>query len=282
MLLSTTLGKTLGLYGLSGTGKTTQAGEYAKFIYKRFGKTTDYHSIDMGGHESLNPLMDLGVVKPDYMEEEDDPWGWIGKRVTDPPDPNVGLKVFDSGSSMSEALMSSCAKLAAKGTQIGSQKSLTFKTPAGIIGSNTESHYMVVQTFMLDQIWKSTWLARRHNVDVLWTFGEHRAENPNDAPIVGPQLAGRALTGKIPKWLRYTLRLVTVPVEGDAARHILYLQEAPELNGTGMAFANARYPLDATTALPSSIEPASIVKFWELTEQGQEEAKANLKAELGL
>jgi hypothetical protein len=228
--------------------------------------------------------VDLGLLEVRDFNEADDPWVWINQSVsgTDLTE-DIGLLIYDSATSESEALLGAAAKLSARGTQVGSQKILKFSIPGtGLtIGANTESHYMVVQSFMLDAIWKSTWLSRR-GVNVLWTFGEHRGENPNDSPIVGPKLAGKALTGSIPKWLRYTLRLESVPVEGGATRHILHLQEKPELNGLGMSFGNSRYPLDADTPLPASLEPASVPEFLRLIAQGQEEAKAKLKAEFNL
>lgn len=276
-------GRTVALYGLSGSGKTTQAGEYAKYVFQQARKRTRWFGADMGGYDSIEPLVDVGVVEaPVMFNEGDDPWEWTNRVVSMPIGPEEGLRVIDSGTSISEALMSSCASLAAQGRKVGAQNALRFQLPTGgWIGSNNESNYMVVQMFMLDAIWKSTWLARK-GVDVLWTFGEHRAENPNDAPIVGPKLAGKALTGSLPKWLQFTLRLVSIPQEGGPTRHVLHLQEQPELNGLGMSFANARYPIDATTPLPATIEPASISEFWRIIEQGKEEARQRLKEELGL
>ena len=61
---------------------------------------------------------------------------------------------------------------------------------------------------------------------------------------------------------------------------LLHLQEKTELSGLGMSFGNSRYPLDATTPLPASIEPASLSEFWRLLQQGQDEALANLSSEL--
>lgn len=278
-------GRTLGLYGLSGSGKTTQIGEYAKFIKKTTGKKTQLHAMDMGGFDSIMPLIDIGLIDVDIYNEADDPWTWINAAVSTVDDESYGLKAFDSGTSVGEALIAYCAKAAAEGTQIGQERMfrLTIPTKAEpiVIGANNKSQYGLIQTFLLDMVWKSTWLARRSGVDVMWTFGEHRAEDPNDAPIVGPKLAGKALTGSIPKWLRYTLRMVSIPGgQGEPARHVLYCQEQPELNGLGMSFANARYPLDATTPLPAMIEPASLPLFWNLIQQAEDEAKAKLTQEL--
>lgn len=277
------LGKTTGLYGASGSGKTTQIGQYAKYIKKLYGKRTRYVGADLGGNDSISPLVRAGIMEEVYFGEKDDPWAWINHEVSTMPADDIGLIAYDSGTSMGEALLSSAAKLGAQGLKVGSQPAQKFNIPGTMmnIGSNTESHYMVVQNFLLDAIWKSTWLARK-GVDVIWTFSEHKAENPIESSIVGPKLAGKALTGSIPKWLRYTLRLVTVPVQDGAARHLLMTQEQPELNGLGMSFANARYPLEALTPLPPIIEPASIITFWECLEKGQKEADEVIRLEMGL
>ncbi len=284
-------GRTSIIYGQSGSGKTTQIGDYAKYIFKTTGKKTRLHSADMGGSGSqfgsLKPFINLGIISVDSYQESDDPWEWMNQSVSGPTPDDVGLEAYDSGTSSGEALLSYCAKAAAKGIQIGQQKTFKLNIPTSdggsmVIGANNESQYGLVQTFLLDMMWKSTWLSQRHGADVIWTFGEHRAENSNEAPIVGPKLAGRALTGSIPKWFGYTFRIVSIPQLDGPAIHTLHLQEQPELGGLGMSFGNPRYPLDATTPLPSSITPASISEFWRLSEQGEQEATDNLRAELGL
>lgn len=276
-------GRTTALYGVSGSGKTTQIGEYAKYIFKTTGKKTKLFAADLGGYDSLDPFVDLGILEVDTFGEADDPWTWINDAVSGPVADDIGLVAIDSATSVGEALLSNCAKQAAKGVQIGQQKVFKLVIPTAkepiTIGGNNESQYGLVQTYLLDMIWKSTWLARRQSIDVLWTFGEHRAER-DEVPIVGPKLAGKALTGQIPKWLRYTFRIVAVPQVDSPAKHILHIQE--QADPSGMSFGNSRYPLDATTELPSSIEPASIVRVWELIEQGKEEARENLKSQLGL
>ena len=125
----------------------------------------------------------------------------------------------------------------------------------------------------------STWLARKADVEILWLFGEHRGEDPNTTTIIGPKVVGKALTGVLPKEVKYLLRLVQIPVEGQPSRHVMMTQAQPELGGVGMCYANARYPLDATTQLPAVIEPASINTFFDIIETGQKEADEKLISE---
>lgn len=276
-------GWTMALYGGSGSGKTTQAGEQVK-IQRRANGPRPFSRLvaaDMGGYESLQPLVEVGLLRVTEFGPDDDPWVFTNKVAAGEfLQPDEGLQIIDSGSSLGEGLLSACAKLAAKNIQVGSQKPLKFAIPGtGLtVGTTGESHYMVVQSFMLDAIWKSTWLSRT-GINNLWTFGEHKGVDPNSEPIVGPALAGKALTGKLPKWLKYTLRMESIPVDGAAPRHVMHLQEKTELSGTGMSFANARYPLDADTPLPAMLEPASLTEFWRIIDQGHAEALAKLHAE---
>lgn len=275
-------GKTICLFGDSGSGKTTQGGEYAKYVRKTRGKNTTLYTSDRGGFDSISPLVRLGVVNPIELGPADDPWIWIDDAVNGVGcDENTGLAIFDSGTSQAEALLSACSHA---DFQIGQQKTQRFAVSRGAktlnVSINNEAHYGVVQGFLLDAIWKSTWLTRK-GIDVLWTFSVHRGEEQDRTPILGPKLAGKALTAAIPKWFEYTWRIVSLPQEGAEPIHRLYLAEYPELAGLGHSFGNARYPL-GVDPLPPYIEPASIPEALDMIERGQQQADVLLKQELGL
>ena len=273
-------GRTIGLYGDTGSGKTTQIGEIAKDVKRTRGLDTLYVAGDLGGYRSIQPMERLGFLKVESFDEKAaaDPWTWVndatsGRLLTD----KVGLVAFDSATSISEAILNVITKTPG---QVGQQKTQRFTVSSGLqVGANNESHYGLVQSFMLDQIWRSTWLAAK-GIDVLWTFGLDRSEKVDATLVIGPKLAGHALTSQIPKWFQYFFRMVSIPVLGSPARHLLYLQEQPDLNGTGTSFGNPRYPLDATTELPAVLEPASLVEALHLIEQGQEEADRKLREEM--
>jgi energy-coupling factor transporter ATP-binding protein EcfA2 len=273
-------GKTIELIGDSGSGKTTQAGEYAKYVYKKTGRKTRLHTCDRGGYDSIAPLVRAGVIEVDEFREEDDPWIWINKAVNDAPE-DIGCSIFDSGTSMGDVLITACHKA---DFQIGQQRTQKFAVARGKETLNVsianEAHYGVVQGFMLDKIRQSTWLVNR-GIDVIWTFALLRGESQDRTPILGPKVAGKALTPFLPKEFRYTFRLDSTPSEGAVPVHRLYLTEHPELAGLGHSFGNARYPL-GVTPLPPYIEPASLVGAIELIEAGQREADELLKSELGL
>jgi hypothetical protein len=275
------------LYSDTGGGKTTQAGELAKYTWRTRKLRSVLNTSDMGGHTSINPLVNLGLVKVNKLGEGDDPFIWTNDAVSGANlTPDDGLAIFDSGTSMGEALLNSITKA---DFQIGQQRTQKFTVSRGTgkdaksltVGINNEAHYGVVQSFMLDAIWKSTWLTTK-GVDVLWTFSVHRGEEQDRTPILGPKLAGKALTAAIPKWFNYCWRIASIPVEGDQPRHVLYTAEVPELAGLGHSFGNSRVPLDSNVVIPAVVEPASIVTVFELLDQAEKEAEERLREELGL
>lgn len=273
-----TRGRAIALFGDSGSGKTTQGGEYAKWVRKRRQQSTVLYTSDLGGYDSIGSLVRADVVKP--IELEGDPWVWVDNAANGVGMPDsCGLAIYDSGTSMAEALLSACKH---SPVQIGQQKTQRFSVTQGKqalnVSINNEAHYGVVQGFLLDAIWKSTQLTRR-GVDVLWTFSVHRGEEQDRTPILGPKLAGKALTAAIPKWFTFTFRIVSLPQDGAVPVHRLYLTEYPDLAGLGHSFGNARYPL-GVKPLPPYIEPADIAGALDLIEEGQKEADEVLKMEL--
>ncbi len=285
-------GRTIALIGDTGAGKTTLIGEYAKEKFKRGEGRTLLFAGDMGGFDSIMPLVRVGVVQPVKIGPTDDPFLWVangakgksldGESLLD----GIGLVAFDSATNIGELILNWITKLP---EQIGQQKTQKFTLSRGkqslVVGINNEAHYGVVQGFMRDTMWDSTWLTEQGNpgIDLIWTFALDRGEKADDTATLGPKLVGKALTSAIPKWFKYTFRVVSKTTSpGEPPAHLLYIQEQPELGGMGMSFGNSRYPLDATTPLPAVIEPASLVEALRLIEQGQDEAEAALRAELGL
>lgn len=275
------IGKTIELIGDSGSGKTTQFGELAKWVWKTRKQKSVLHTCDRGGYDSIAPLVRLGIVIVDELSENDDPWIWVNRAIGGSDLPDVGLDAFDSGTSMGDILLTACSHA---DFQIGQQRTQKFTVSRGkdnlTVAINNEAHYGVVQGFMLDAIRKSTWLINKGR-DVLWTFALLRGESQDRTPILGPKLCGKALTPFLPKEFRYTFRLDVEPVEGQAPEHVLYTTIQPELAGMGHSFGNIRCPLGV--APPAAvIRPASLITAFEEIERAQKEADDLLAAELGL
>ena len=273
-------GTTIALYGDSGSGKTTQAGEYAKYVKKSTGGNSVLFTSDLGGYDSIANLVKASIVRPVELEPKSDPWIYLDDAVNGSLlKEDDKLVIFDSGTSLGEALLHACSHST---FQIGQEKAQRFAVSQGSrslsVSTNGKAHYGVVQGFLLDAIWKSTWLTRK-GVNVLWTFSVDRGEEADRTPILGPKLAGHALTAAMPKWFKYTWKITSVPRPDSTPTHRLFLTEAPEMAGLGHSFSNSRYPLGATP-LPAFIEPASIPEALRLIELGQKEADELLAKEL--
>lgn len=276
-------GRMMGLYGDTDTGKTTQLGQYMKWLYMTTGQRSRFNFIDKGSFASIEALVEVGIIEVNIYDPATDPWIWIddavnGVGLAD----DIGFVGIDGASGCCEELMN---WITHDPRQFGQQKTQRFTVASGArtltVGANNEAHYGLVQNFMRDKLFKSAQLLAKGR-DVGWTFGLWRGEGQDGSARLGPLLAGKALTPVIPKWFTYFFPLVTVPtVAGEAPRHLLYTAEQPEFGGTGMCFANARYPLEASTPLPAIIEPASLVRAVELIEQGRAEALEVVKGEVG-
>lgn len=280
------IGRTLALVGDTGSGKTTQIGELAKARYKRDKKRTILRSIDRGGYESIKPLINLGVVDLQKFDgEHESPWTWATALTPANVPDDIGVVAYDSGTSLAEVLLQSCAVLGAAGQDIGGRptpKLIIGKGSADAlrIGTNVDTHYGVVQQFTLEVIRKSSYLINK-GIDVIWTFSLYRGEGLTDNAILGPKVVGKALTASLPKEFQYTFRIAAIPEVDRIPRHVLYLTTHTELNGM-VGYSNARYALDADTPLPFQIEPANVAEAIALIERGEKEAEDKVRMELGL
>lgn len=287
--------RTVLLYGDSGDGKTALTGEMAEFVFKTEGKRTRYAGADRGGIETIRPYVELGII--DVVElGESDPWIWLNKVVRGYVKENgkwildakrnegIGLWVFEGMTSVADSLMQNLAQKAAGGTNIGGGGNVNFSVSGDgenvKIGGNNQAHYGVVQTRIVEEVWQS----QKLDGWCLWTAAAKRDEDPNAAgKVLGPAIAGKALTGEVPRWFVYTFRVAAVPGSaGQAERHILYLGDHQDVNSGGAkGLGNTRVPLDAPK-LPATIEPASLVKAIELIQGSYNPALEIIKKRLNL
>jgi hypothetical protein len=285
------IGSTFALYGGSGSGKTTQIGEYAKYVARMRKKRTLLYSCDRGGFASIQPLVDAGIIIARVYTPEQDPWIWLNEAIkAENVGEDIGLIAYDSGTSMGEVLLTAASQSQMK---MGQQATQRFTVSQGNgkerkalqVSLNNMAHYGLVQEFWQHQQRVGSYLINK-GVDILWTFLEQRSESQDLTNVLGPKLVGKALTASLPKEFNYTFRLEAVPQDNDGAPlHRLYLKQHQEFGGLGKAFANARYPFDADTPLPTFVEPADMGVALALLEQGQAESAskaAALNAQLGL
>lgn len=201
------------VYGKSGSGKTTWWLKLARHIWETERKKTRcYHG--MGGEETIYAAIDQGEIPDEAVEVFDyttrpDPLetsrfccqGWWPNDMgiwqqTIPED--VGFFVYEGLTAMANYIMGSkeggLADLAAKGHKLGQDSPFQIKQKGATFGGNPPSHFGIAQRYILDFIEES----RRLPGWILWTAHERDAEDKEtQEKLVGPDVAGKALTAKI-------------------------------------------------------------------------------------
>jgi hypothetical protein len=262
------------LIGLTGTGKTTLIGELAKHIYLTKGKRTVLNVIDRGTPESIQHLIDAGIIITNYLGTRD-PFIWLdratrgqivdktsGKWIAAPDD--VELYAFDSASGAGEEQLKAMRDSQKTDSPIG-PKAYTFSIREGdqtmTVGTSDKSHYGITQGRIVDAMWESDNNIKKH---IIWTAGLRRVDQDDDTklPLLGPDLAGKALVGTAPRWFKYTWCLTATSSSGHPNRHVLHLASYQDMQMAGsQVVGNARVPQDGKDfKIPAEIEPASLVK----------------------
>ncbi len=283
---------TILLFGPTGAGKTAQIGEVAEYYYKSNKQITRLYSCDPGGWLTIAPYVELGIIElVPYFG--DSPWHWLdaavqGKKLVDGKwvpgiDKKIAIYAFEGMTSISDKIMLWMAHASGKGVNIGGGGAFNFTVGEGAdklkIGSSNQAHYGVAQQQIYDKCAQSQQLPGV----VLWTAGDKRGEDDANGGVVGPQLAGKALTGEVPRWFNLTFRVAAEANMGQATKHVLYTDAHMEMNAKmAKGISNARVPLSGDVVIPPVIEPASLVKVIELLNRRQISATDAIRKRLGL
>jgi hypothetical protein len=293
------------LYGDSGDGKTAQVGEFAKWLFKTTGgkidpktervvggKRTRLYSADSGGWSTVQPLVDVGIVEVVPLVTLPNPFSWVNKITLGMVPKVVGGKIawvkdlegigcvaFEGETAFSDRMMQAMADMAAAGINIGGDGAFNFMDGDLKVGSNNRGHYMQAQSALSRAISQSQWMLP-DDMFVIWTAMARRGEDDNQSQVLGPQAAGKALTNDLPRWFVYTFRLAAEPVQGKGVVHRLYMEDHKDRDLKGAkGLGNARVPMmmnEAKVKIPEFIEPASLVKAYEVVLAASAEAKKAL------
>lgn len=284
---------TILMYGRSRSGKTAQIGELAELVHKQTKKRTRLYSADRGGLKTIKPYIDLGIIEV-VSQDDSDPWiffnkaarGFVrdgGKWVKSTPE-NIGVYAFEGMTAFADSLMSSLAKKAGENVNIGGTANVSFVVQGDgetlKVSGNNMSHYNVVQMRVTEEVWESQKLPGLY---VVWTASASKDDDQTSSgKILGPQVAGKALTGEVPRWFDLTFRIDGMPAQdGKSERHILFLGNSVDRNaGNAVGLGNTRTPLDAPE-LPSQIEPASIAKALALIDDASAKAMDVIRKRMG-
>lgn len=198
------------VYGKSGSGKTTWWLKLAKHIWETEKKKTRcYHG--MGGAETIYAAIDQGELPEEAISildytflpnaTETARFCCEGKWKTDVGNwestiPNdIGLFVYEGLTQICNYEMDELKQLAAEGKgKFGQDTPIMFQSGNMKCGGNPPSHFGIVQRDILKLIEET----RRLPGWVIWTAHERDAEDKEtQEKLVGPDVAGKALTSKI-------------------------------------------------------------------------------------
>lgn len=296
------------LYGDTGAGKTLQSALFAKWVCKqtggRFvdgklvgGLRTRYYCSDNGGWRTIQPFIDAGIIEVVDCRQLPHPFLWssriaqgqfpkvTGVNANGVPNgtwttegaEHIGCYIFDGLTGTSDLLLNDLANKATEGVNIGGEGSYKFtdggeKSTWGmeVVGANNQSHYGAIQQRIIRQIGFMNNLAERTDSFVIATATARRDQNDAMQKVMGPQVAGKALTAELPRLFTYTMHLVTEANTTGEPEHKLYFCSHKDITaGNAIGLANRRIPLisaksEALKRMPSFISPADMVGAYEM------------------
>jgi hypothetical protein len=274
------------LYGGSRTGKTTQLGELAKYIWKRYRKKTRLITAEVGNNQPLTPHIKAGLIEVFPINETvsdvaatlkglyNGSWypvipkeiaGNTVKKLT--PRTLNGLEAGEVGAYFIEGLTSLSERLirnlASKGIKIGQDAVGTFNEASITDGQDLEkfgspamAHFGWVQNYMADLIAGFTALPVEL---VVFTAHESKGDDALDStPVYGPGLVGKKATPQLPWKLGdlFHLDIINVPGKGttptSTSRRLYFFEHTDAINGSILWKASPRLTPSQTRALKSA------------------------------
>lgn len=287
--------RTILMYGRTRSGKTSQLSELVKYVKQLTGKKSLIYTIDKGGIGPMVPFIELGLADV-ILQEETNPFMFLAKasrgQVRDdkgkwiPADlTKYGMVAGESLTGFGDAIMLDLADKASQGINIGGGANVNFSITSDgetmKVGGSNMAHYGIAQTRILDEVLRSQKLP----VDfVVWTASASKEEDMNaGGKVIGPAVVGKALTSELPRQFDLCFRLDCIPAQsGKPERHIIYLGNSVDVAaGNAVSLGNTRVPYYAGAPdLPSTVEPASIIKVLTLIEDAEKKAKEAIEKEL--
>ena len=269
-------------YGVTGSGKTTQEAEVIKALFAETGKPALVNSTDWGGIGPILGLVEKGMAEIERYQYPADPFVWIdavcqGKRFVNGKwaaydRSKYSLIGMESLTGMGDLALNALGHQVAEGRQVGgnamSAPKLAIQADGYVINiaSNSPTHYSMAQKYLLERVWQSQSLG----VPVLWTAHEDiavpakRDDQGNLRPevavdvgvqgMIGPLVAGHALTMHLAKYFVYTFRLKQ-EVKPTGTQHVLLTTRHKD--GLYEGLANNRAPLGSN--VPARNCPADVV-----------------------
>lgn len=307
------------LYGDTSTGKTTNWGFFAKWLFKQTGGKliggkaegglrTRLYCSDNGGWRGVQPLVDVGIVEVVDCRVLPHAYLWMDRTARGmvpiitgevngvlqgtwkTQTEGIGLFVFDSITGTAEIGLDDLTNKAVQKINIGGDGSYTFQSGdkdwgVETVGANNQSHYGAVQQRMTRMVGLLNSLSERTQSYVIATATARREQNDSRQTIMGPQVAGKALTPELPRLFTYTFHLVNLAAAvGEPEHKLFFVSHMDTTAGNATGLANRRLPLlsprdAAIKSLPAFISPADMVEAYQMILKEEEKVKAGLLKE---
>jgi hypothetical protein len=271
------------LYGLTASGKTTQLAEVIKVMARESGKPALAYITDWGSCGPLHALAQAGLLKIEEFRYGTDPFVWIDSAVqglrlvngkwVKPDHQQFCLGAMESLTGQGDLVLNALGHQAAAGFGGDATKApaLSIKTDVGPIRvpSNSPTHYGMAQKHLLEKVWQSQLLP----FPVIWTahedvavpekrddMGNIRAEvavAPGVRGMIGPLVAGHALTMHLGKYFVFTFR---IKVEPGPTGPVHTLLTERHKDGLYEGLAANRAPFGTKIVVPGKVVPANVVQ----------------------
>lgn len=275
-------GENLLLYGATNAGKTTQLYKIIKAMATKERPALVYVTDRGGTITILRKLEKEGLCKI-VQYRNSDRFIWIDNAVqgrvfedgkwVDYPDfaQRFCLVAFESLSGCGDLVVNALGQQAAEGFNVGGEPAPSLKIQAEgrsiNIPSNSGSHYFVAQRWLLEKVWQSQLLP----IPVIWTAHEEvvglekkdrqgnreieTAASLGIRGVIGPQVAGQALTKDLAKYFVFVFRIVKVPAE-QTNKTVLFTGRHKDGSLEGVANSRCEVPLRQ--------EPADVVQMLQM------------------
>ncbi len=300
------------VYGPSGVGKTTQIEEFATLVYKLTGKATRLISRSGGGWQSIQPIVDSGILIPfDLTTVQEKRVGLFrllcsGLWPSDLEDPlntmqlpkdqdgwdDIGALAFESLTEIPTWIAEDVVEATQGQKKYGASDVQVTQT----VGDDTHKFtgmaagdYGFVQQMM--QNWVPASLGIRGR-SVMWTALESTATDDDGlagarrAKVAGPEIIGNKLTPRVPAWFNHVLHLTMEPTGGPRTplERRLYFERHQDAAGlTCVAKNTASRILPIAKIIGKSYlagDDLSLRRFFELVGESQEAAAAHTREQL--